>query len=585
MKRMIKTLSFLVAAVLLLTMSMAGATGVSGVYEGVGQGRGGEIRLEVTLENSAIKDIKVLAHNETPGFDTAMDAMTKEVIGKNSAAPEAVSGATLTSQGFVEALTDALSKAGLTPADLVAKEVTAATEKTEVTEDHQVVVIGAGGAGLIAAIKAKEKGAEVIVLEKMSFAGGNTLISGAEYAAPGNEIQKKEGIEDNADKLYDDVLVAGGRPELIRVLADKALEGANWLHEDAGVVWEDEMMFFGGHSVKRSLVPQGASGKEIITKLLARVEALGVPVLLNTKATALIMKDGAVVGVKAEGPESNYTLNAKSVVIATGGFGANADMRAANAPDLAGITLTTNAVGSTGDGILMAESVGAGLTDMEKIQLYPICNPLTGALLYADDTRLYGGTIIVNKEGKRFVEELDTRYAISMGILAQTGHVCYELWDDTVTKDSKILENHAAEIKDLKEKDLLVVADTLDEAAAFFGVDAAVLKETVERFNGYVEGGKDLEFNKRGKLFKIETAPFYLMKAAPAVHHTMGGIQITPQTQVTKADGTVIPGLFAAGEVTGGIHGKNRLGSVAITDITVFGGIAGESAATYALDK
>ena len=584
MRKHLKLLCLAMVAVLLMALLPAGAQGVSGVFEGVGKGRGGEIRLEVTLENGAIKDIKVLEQSETPGFDSALDTLSQEAVAKNSADPEAVSGASLTSEGFKEALADALGKAGVAASDLTQKEVEAKA-KNEVNETHQVIVVGAGGAGLIAAIKAKEAGADVIVLEKMSFAGGNTLISGAEYAAPGNEIQKKEGIEDSADKMYEDVLVAGGKPELIRVLADKALEGANWLKDDAGVVWEDEMMFFGGHSVKRSLVPQGASGKEIITKLLARASELGIPVLLNTRATDLILTDGAVTGVKAESPDTSYVLGAKSVVMATGGFGANADMRASYAPDLAEISLTTNNTGATGDGMVMAQAIGANLIDMEKIQLYPICNPLTGALLYADDTRLYGGTLIMNKEGKRFVEELDTRYAISMGILAQTGKVCYELWDDKVTKDSMILENHAAEIKDLIERKLLVVADTLEEAAAFYDMDAEAMKETVARFNSFVDGGKDLDFNKRGKLFKIETAPFYLMKAAPAVHHTMGGIEINPNAQVTKADGSVIPGLYAAGEVTGGIHGKNRLGSVAITDITVFGGVAGENAAAYALGK
>lgn len=584
MNKTMRIICWVLAAVLLTGLLSAGAEGVSGSFEGEGKGRGGAIRIELVLENSAIKDIRVLEHSETPGFDKAMEEMTAAAVEQNTARPDAVSGASLTSAGFAEAIADALKKAGLTPDMLVKKEAKAA-EKKEITAEHQVVVVGAGGAGMIAAIKAKEKGADVLLIEKMSFAGGNTLISGAEYAAPGNEIQKKEGIEDSADLFYEDVLKAGGKPELIRVLADKALEGANWLAEDPGVEWEDELMFFGGHSVKRSLIPMGASGKEIVTKLLKRVEALGIPVLLNVKATELILKDGAVVGVKAEGPDASYTLSAGSVVIAAGGFGASMDMLHKYAPDMKDVSLSTNNTGATGDGMMLAEAAGAKLVDMEKVQLYPICNTLTGALLYADDTRLYGSTIIVNKEGKRFVEELDTRYAISMGILAQTGKVCYELWDETAAQSDKILVNHPAEIKDLIATGQLVIADTLDEAAAFFGVDAGALKETVARFNSFVDGGKDLDFNKRGTLKKIETAPYYLMVAAPAVHHTMGGIDINPAAQVLTADGAVIPGLFAAGEVTGGIHGNNRLGSVAIADITVYGGIAGESAAAYAMGK
>ncbi len=556
-----------------------------GTYKGVGKGKGGDIAVEVTIKDDTIIDIKVLEQNETPGYETAMDILTDEIISTNGVEVDMVSGCTLTSTGFLEAVKNALESAGATPEMLKKVENEAkVSPKEDVTETHEVVVIGAGGAGLSAAIEAKAAGADVIVLEKMPLAGGNTLISGAEYAAPNNWLQKQEGIEDSTELFVQDMLKGGdyaNEEALVRVVAENALEGAEWLRDEVGVTWEDELMFFGGHSVKRSLIPLGASGKEIITKQVAKAESMDIPILYNTKATKLITDEsGAVIGVEAESDEANYTFNTtKGVIIASGGFGSNLEMRMKYNPEIDENILSTNTVGSTGDGIIMAEDIGASLVGMEHIQTYPICDPLTGTLLYFDDARLYGHTVIVNKEGKRFVEELGRRDEMSMAIKAQTGHVCYELVDQNGYDLSKLEENHKSEIEYLYNNDLLVKADTLEEAAAFFEIDAEELKATVERYNSYVAEGKDPEFNKRSLPSTIEKAPFYILKAAPAVHHTMGGIRINTEAQVLDVDGNIIKGLYAAGEVTGGIHGTNRLGSDALADITVFGRIAGKNAA------
>ena len=557
----------------------------NGTYTGVGEGKGGDISVEVTIEEDVITAINVLSQNETEGLDQAIGTLTEEILRINSLEVDVVAGASVTSNGFVEAVTAALGAANATP-DMLKKievaEVT--TERETVTEKCDVVVIGAGGAGLTAAIEAKAAGANVIVLEKMPAAGGNTLISGAEYAASNNWMQKEMGIEDSVEQHIADTLKGGdyvNDPALVRVVAENALAGAEWLRDFVGVVWEDELMQFGGHSAKRSLVPEGASGRAIITKQLVKAEEMGIPVLLNTKATALITDEtGKVVGVEAEGKENDYIFETnKAVIIASGGFGSNVEMRVKYNPDIDGSILSTNSPGSTGDGIVMAEAVGADLTGMEFIQTYPICDPLSGTLLYVDDARLYGHTVIVNLEGKRFVEELGRRDVMSMGIKAQTGSVCYELMDQNGFEKSYLQENHAAEIEYLYNNDLFVKADTLEEAAAFYGIDAAELKTTVDNYNSYVADGVDPEFNKRSLPSTIEKAPYYILKAVPAVHHTMGGIMINESAQVVDLEGSVIEGLFAAGEVTGGIHGKNRLGSNAIADITVFGRIAGQNAA------
>ncbi|MEG3029046.1 MAG: flavocytochrome c [Oscillospiraceae bacterium] len=588
-----KIMAIMLAVVLSVSLVACGGTTPAksqsaikdGTYQGEGTGKGGAIKVEVTIASDTITGIKVLEHGETEGFDTAMTTLTDSIIKTNPVDVDLVTGCTLTSNGFIQGVTAARTAAGATPDMLKKIEInTDKTAKKDVEETHDIVVVGAGGAGFCAAIEAKMAGADVIILEKLPVAGGNTLISGAEYAAPANWLQEKEGIKDNTQLMIDDMLKGGDNkndPALVKVVAEGALEGAKWLRDEVGVIWEDELMFFGGHSVKRSLIPLGASGQEIIKKQLAKAEELGIKVLYNTPATELITDaNGKVVGVKASSEDTNYTFKTnKSVIITTGGFGSNIEMRKQYNPAIDEHILSTNSVGSTGDGIVMAQAVGADVTGMEYIQTYPICDPLTGTLLYFDDARLYGHTVIVNKEGKRFVEELGRRDEMSMAIKAQTDSVCYELIDQNGFEQSKLQENHAKELEYLYKNKLLVKADTLEEVAAGFGVDAAELKKTVDNYNGYVDAGKDTEFNKRSLPSKIEKGPYYMIKAVPAVHHTMGGVKINTDAQVLNKDGKVIEGLYAAGEVTGGIHGTNRLGSDALADITVFGRIAGKNAA------
>lgn len=452
-----------------------------------------------------------------------------------------------------------------------------------VEHKDDVVVIGAGGAGLIAAIEAKLNGANVTVIEKMAFPGGNTLISGAEYAAPENWVQKKEGLKDSKDQFFNDTMKGGdneSNPNLVRVLADNALDGAVWLKDYVNVVFEDRQMFFSGHSVKRSLVPNGASGVEVIGKLMTKAKELGIPVYLEMNAVELITEGNRVVGVKAlTSTETHNFMGKNGVIIASGGFGSNIEMRKKHDPRMDEKILSTNTTGITGDGIVMGEKVGAATTDMEFIQTYPVCDPENGALLYTGDVRLAGSAILVNKEGKRFVEELDRRDVISFAITKQTGGVGYLFWDQAQLDKTEVAVHHKGEYEALLRRGILVKADTIDEAAKHFGIDAKELKTTVEKYNEYAKNGKDLEFNKRGGLVAFTEGPYYILKNTPAIHHTMGGLVIDSKGRVLDKNGNPIEGLFAAGEVTGDIHGKNRLGSNAITDITVFGKISGENAA------
>ncbi|WP_308653019.1 flavocytochrome c [uncultured Anaerococcus sp.] len=548
--------------------------------EGTAAGHNGDLKAVVTFDGDKIAKID-LTHEETEGLgDKAADKLVEEIVANNSINVDTVSGATVTSTAVIEAVKAAIEASGR---DVKNFETEGEEKKGETVEkDTDVVVIGGGGAGFAAAVSAKEAGADVILVEKLTSVGGNTLISGGEYAAPANDLQKEEGIEDSKELFAKDVEEAGGNPELIKVLADKATEDAYWLRDDIGVEWLDSLMFFGGHSVKRSLIPAAHTGNELIKNYLKKAEELGIEVLTETDVKEILSKDGKVCGIKAETKDGELIVNAKSVVVASGGFGANAEMCYENDKEVDEHVLSTNSPGATGDGITMAEKLGADTVDMDKIQLYPVCDVETGKLLYCGDTRLVGGALLVNKEGKRFVEELGTRREISMAIKAQTDYVGYVLWDETSNEKTGTMKSNPEEAKSLFDRGLMVKADTLEELADHFGIDKDALLETVKTFNENSAKKEDPEFNLRMLGWQVKDAPFYMMKAAPAVHHTMGGLKINTDAQVLNKDGEWIDGLYAAGEVTGGIHGSNRLGSVAMADITVFGKIAGENAAANA---
>lgn len=575
MKKLFRSLSFLLIFVLFLTSCKSA---VNGTYEGKARGHNGDVVLNVSFENSKIKNVSLKESVETE--DVGKLAIEKLIQKVNSGDfnLDEITGATYSSKAFVNALADAIKKSGLDYKKIL-KNNPVMNEKFEVKEmNTDVVVVGSGGAGLISAIKSKQAGANVVIIEKLPLIGGNTLISGAEYSAPNNWLQEKENIKDSVDLFKKDVEKAGGDKELIDVLANNALDGAKWLRDDVKVEWTDELMFFGGHSVKRSLIPKGQSGKELINKLHAKAEELGIEILTETNAFELLTKDNVVTGVKAKIKTGELIINAKSVVLTTGGFGANKKMLYDNDKEVDDKILSTNSPGSTGDGIKMAQAIGADVVDMNQIQLYPVCDVETGKLLYTGDTRLVGGAIIVNKEGKRFVEELGTRREISMGIKAQTDSIAYQIWDEDSMQKSKILPTHEIEYKNLIEGKKLCKVNSIEEMAEFFGIDKENLKETIKQFNEDSEKGKDTLFNLRRLGFKVEKAPFYCLKAVPAVHHTIGGLKINKNAQVLNKNGEVIKGLYSAGETTGGIHGKNRLGSVSIADITVFGIIAGTNA-------
>ncbi|MFC7678846.1 flavocytochrome c [Paenibacillus sp. GCM10028914] len=546
-----------------------------GTYEGTSSGHGGEITAKVTVSKDTIEKIDISADNETGSIgDGAISQLTEEIINTQSLAVDAVSGASESSAGILEAVTLALEKAG---ADITALKD--AANKLAVEEKKQeditvdVVVVGSGGAGLSAAVEAKEAGKSVVVLEKMPIIGGNTNRATGGINAAETTIQEENGIKDSKQTFYDDTLKGGhdkNDPELLQTLVDNAPEAIYWLNDmGAGI---SRVTLSGGATNPRIHTPADGSpiGPVVVNVLSKKLEELDVDILLNTTAKKLIEKDGVVVGVEAVDKNDNpFTVNAKAVILATGGFGANSEMVEQYRPELKGFS-TTNHAGATGSGIIMAQEVGADLMQIEEIQIHPTTDPETG-YLFTEGLR-GDGAILVNKEGKRFTDELLTRDVVSQNILKQTDKMAYLIVNQEMAEENASLAGY---IKD----GYATKGDDLASLAKEIGIDAATLESTLKTYTQAVKNGKDEEFGRDHLTQTLENGPYYAIPVTPGIHHTMGGLKIDTQTHVLNKEGKAISGLYAAGELTGGVHGGNRIGGNAVADIIVFGRIAGQTAA------
>ena len=582
---MIKSAVAMVFAVGFAAASMAAPV----TAEGTGVGKHGDITVAVTFDAGKIQDIKIVKNAENPILAKKVFTDLKDqVVALSSTDVDLVSGATFSAKGFIDAVNDAAKKAGVTLAKADKKALKKAARELPKTSNYDVVVIGAGGAGFSAAITAKNAGANVVLLEKMPAVGGNSLISGAEMNVAKNWVQPKLGINDDSPELHaQDTFKGGdgkGDMKVINVMTHQALDAAKWCRDYLGVRFEDDnLFFFGGHSRKRALIPVGHTGTEFIAKFQAKADELGIPVITNMKAEELIKnKDGRVVGVKATMDGSEYTFNAKGgVVLATGGFGANPEMVKKYNPKIDERFKTTDAPGTTGEALYMAERAGAQLVNMGYIQTYPICDPISGAIELIADAR-FDGAIMLNQEGKRFVEELQRRDVLSEAILNQTGRYCWVLWNDKIGSISNTVKAHANEYEAFTKQGIMTTCDDLKCIADFTKIPFDQLRKTVKRVSDMAGKGNDKDFNHRSGLVDMQQGKYYVIKAVPSTHHTMGGVRINEKAEALTAEGKVIPGLWAAGEVTGVTHGTNRLGGNAYTDIIVFGRIAGEAAAKAA---
>ncbi len=521
-------------------------------------------------------------------------AMVFSSVGCSSKTEAPVEEKEVAAEAATEEKADATSQASPTvdEAGLYNLPTVEPKEEKETEQTYDIVVIGAGGAGFSAAIEAASQGANVVILEQENVVGGNTSLSGAGFNIPENWVQEAQGIEDSVALFKQDTMNGGDNESiepLVDVMVERALPTAEWLRDTVEVeIMDDFQKHFGGHTVARAIVVKGGVGSQMIYKMYTKAYDLGVKVKVNTKAEELVIDEaGRVVAVKARNKSGqDLVFNATDgVIVAAGGFAGNAEMRMQYRPDLNETVKTTNAPGHEGSGITMATAIGAGTEQMEYIQTYPFCFPTTGKITFVADTRMYGAPM-VNIEGKRFINENDRRDIVSKAILSQPDSFGYMVWDKKIMEEARTIEIYKGEYDKLVADQLLIEADTLEEAAAFFGIDKNALETTISDYNSYAEdfitNGTDTkvadkEFNRNAKMAKIENGPFYIQKVIPGVHHTMGGLAIDTEARVLTTDGTVIDGLYAAGEVVGGIHGTNRLGGNALTDITVFGKLAGET--------
>ncbi len=569
----------LCALMLVLTMAFSSAMALpAGEYEGSASGFGGDVVATVTLNETGIESITVVGDSETAGIGTtALEQVAPMIVATQTVDVDAISGATVTSDAIEAAVLAALEVAGVTADDLVAVELEA-VEATDAVIDCDVVVIGAGGAGMTAAIEAYSAGMNVVVLEKTASAGGNTTLSTGGMNAAETSVQAELGIEDSVEIFITDTYEGGyevGNLELITTMAENSADAIEWLASiDAPL---PEVSFSGGATNARIHRPEGgaAVGPYLVEKMVAQIEANGITVMYGTTATEILTEDGAAVGVLAYSDEYNLTINASAVVLATGGFGANAEMCAGYNEALTGF-VTTNSPSATGDGIVMAEAIGAALVDIDQIQIHPTVHQET-SLMITESVR-GGGAIMVNQEGNRFIDELETRDVASAAVIAQEGSYAYLVFDQVQRENLSAIESYVS-------NGLTVQADTIEELAALIGADAENLAAAVEGWNTAVETGVDEAFGRTtGMDVAILEAPYYAIQISPGIHHTMGGVMIDTETQVIDTEGEVIPGLFAAGEVTGGIHGANRIGGNAVADIVIFGRIAGQQSAAYAAE-
>ena len=605
--------------------STSSDAGVSGDFTGTAKGFGGDVSVTLTLTDGAITGCTAEGKDETEGVGSqAIAKMPGEIAENGSIAVDGVSGATITSTAIKEAAAAALTAAGLNPDDYkTAVENNATAEDSTVEAD--VVVVGAGGAGMTAAITAAGEGKSVVILESQSMVGGNSvratggMNAGKTVYQDENEFGESAGVEktlktaaekyadnetitalaktvseqwaayqanptgyfDSVELMELDTMIGGkgiNDPELVETLCANSADAIDWLDEH-GITLHN-VSSFGGASVKRIHRPVNAEGKTVsvgsymIPLLEENCEKAGVKMMLDTTATEILTDaNGAAVGVKATGASGEtVTVNAKAVVLATGGFGANLDMVVKYKPELKGF-MTTNAPGIQGQGIEMAQAIGAATVDMDQIQIHPTVEANTAALITEG---LRGdGAVLINAEGKRFIDEVGTRDVVSAAEIAQTGSYSWLVVDQAMVDASSVIQGYI-------KKGYTVTGETYEELGKAMGVDEAAFAETMEKWNGYVEAKNDPDFGRTSFANPLNTAPYYAVKVTAGVHHTMGGLKINANTEVLNEKGEVIPGLFAAGEVTGGVHGANRLGGNAVADFTVFGRIAGAAASDYA---
>ncbi len=589
-----KTLVLLLALAMLFS-SLSAFAMTNGTYTSTVDGRNGPVTVEVIITGDAIEKIEIVSHEETEGIGTiAVDNLPAAIVEAQSLGVEAIAGATITSEAILAAVADCVEQAGGDVEALKAVEVAEKTPTKAESIETDLVIIGGGGAGMAAAIRARELGLDVVLLEKMSFMGGAISISGGNQVVSGSQMQKDLGVtDDSVESMVEDFMANGANlnvPELITLYAANVGETSDWL-ESIGVTFNLE----GGlhklaeysHDRELAYTGSGAGAAENMRNIIAEN---GTKVLLNTRATELITENGVVTGVIANDGETVYTVKADAVLLATGGYGYNKDLLEGDMKN----ALYYGPVSSTGDGLLMATAIGADTRLLEYGKRYPngieVSEGIAKSTINGNIPAWKLSAILVNKEGVRVVNEKASNRTILETELQQTGQQLYlvmdqatfDVWKDAVGYDvSAYLEANGTTTP------VFGHGDTLAEAAAAAGVDAEALAATVETYNSYVEAGEDAEFGRSAEYLtvKISDGPYYIVEQKPRFATTMGGLVIDEALEVINTDGAVIIGLYAAGEVVGGVMGDDSPSGANNGWAVTSGKLAAESiAAALAID-
>ena len=563
---------------------------VDGTYTAEANGRNGAVKLEATFKDGKLLTIVCTSSESKNIGDAAIEILTQRAIESQCLNLDSVTGATLTSAAFLMALEDCYDQAGADTKALEKAE-TGLEPAPAIEEECDVVIVGTGGAGMAAAVSAAEAGASVILLDKMDIYGGNTNCGEGTFNSPDPARQDPMGVEDSADKFYTDTFEGGDEkadPALVRILADNALDGVHWM-EAHGLVFNDEVFtaiggkWQRGHSVKVQKNGQ-QGGAYYVSCLLDNAIRLGAKYYTDAKVEHIdVDANGNVTGVTGSRVSSGnpVKITAKSVIMATGGYARNAKLAMQYDKRVTEDMPSSCNISATGDAIVMGQEIGAGLKNMELVQIHPLGDPQNGGVAtFVGNWLGVEDYVMVNDEAKRFTAEDGRRDEIANAILEQPNKEMWLLVDSTdITDDRK------DQIADLVATGHSFQADTIKDLASQISLDPDTLEETVDGYNAVIDAGTDTMVDPGKKLLgdKVTDAPFYASKRICTIHYTMGGLAINTDAQVTKEDGTPIANLFAAGECTGGVQGGNRLGGNSFTDIIVFGRIAGQNAAANAL--
>ncbi|CAO96972.1 flavocytochrome c [Erwinia tasmaniensis] len=553
-------------------VSTGGRKYKAGVYQEKVEAEALKLQINVTLDTDRITDISLEPDATLDvDFTTTFESLRTRMLVANSPHVDAITGATTQSEALKKAVSRALTTSSK-------EHVIEAGGNPQAPQHYDVVVIGSGGGGLAAAIQASEEGAKVAIVEKMPTIGGNTIKASVGMNAAETRFQKLKGIEDSKELFFNETLKGGkckNNQQLLRQFVDQAPEAIEWLARHD--IELNDITITGGMSIDRTHRPadRSAVGGFLISGLVKNINQREIEVLLETSVDEILCEKGVVIGVKVvDEYNDSRILHAKSVIVATGGFSANREMVVKYRPELDGF-VTTNHKGATGSGIAMLQQIGAATVDMGEIQIHPTVEQTTSYLV--SEAIRGGGAILVSQAGHRFYNEMETRDKVSAQIIALPEKSAWIVFDDRVRANNKAADEYIA-------KGFVVSAPTPYELAVKLNMDQESLQATLERYNQFVERQHDEDFGRQTALrHPLEKGPFFAIRIAPGVHHTMGGVTINTDAEVLDAQHQPIGGAWAAGEVVGGIHGANRIGGNAVADIIIFGILAGRNAATWAL--